>query len=289
MQPDAAGLRVQAPAKINLGLRITGRRPDGYHALWTIFQKISMYDTLVFEPAAEHVLEVQTDTDAVAGGMDNLCHRAVRCLRSATGCTRGIKITIHKAIPAGAGLGGGSSDAAATLRTLNALFELGLSASQLHHIGLQLGADVPFFLHDQPTAQATGIGDILQPVKLQRRLWFLLICPSLHISTAWAYKTFSAQNVLTNVNKNCNLSVSTVDVSDVAQLLVNDFESVVYPRYPEIERIKTALLEVGAWGALLSGSGSSVYGLFTSRAACEEALADHSYLSGHAAHITHSL
>ncbi len=158
---------------------------------------------------------------------------------------RGVAIKLHKRIPAGAGLGGGSSDAAAALDGLNRLFDLGLSLQTLQQHALRLGADVPFFLSPWPTACATGVGEILQQVHLRTELWFVIVFPRFSISTAWAYATYSKDIILTNQRKNIILPNSIDDLAQVRTLLHNDFEQVVIPRHPEIAAIQQSLMQAG--------------------------------------------
>ncbi|MBN2108371.1 MAG: 4-(cytidine 5'-diphospho)-2-C-methyl-D-erythritol kinase [Deltaproteobacteria bacterium] len=265
-------LVIKAPAKVNLCLKIIKKRPDGYHEISTIFQKIGLFDELTLEKSAVPGICLTVNNPAVPSDCTNLVYRAAELLMRRREGVWGINIKLHKRIPAGAGLGGGSSDAAAALQGLNRLFDLGLSLHDLQQHAISLGADVPFFLSPWPTASADGIGEILQQVNLRTELWFIIVFPRFSISTAWAYATYSKDIILTNQQKNSILPNSIDDLAQVLTLLHNDFEQVVIPRHPEIAAIQKSLIQAGAEGALLSGSGSSVFGVFKNREVCDKAV-----------------
>lgn len=265
-------ITVQAPAKINLGLHIVGRRPDGYHEIDTVFQKISLCDTLRITLRGSGI-SLTCSAPEIPSGPENLAHRAAEVLLQHAGTRCGVSIHLEKSIPAGAGLGGGSSDAAAVLRGLSVLLQTGLSHAHLADIGLSLGADVPFFLTDYSTAHATGIGEILRPLHCAVPLWFVVVYPGFSVSTSWAYRSVSKYKLLTNRTKKFSVGDSIVDVQAVCTLLKNDFEEVVIPAHSEIAAVKSALQKAGARGCLLSGSGSSVYGIFETQGACSQAAA----------------
>ncbi len=264
-------LVIRAPAKVNLHLKIIRKRADGYHEISTIFQKVGLFDELTLQKTSAPGISLTVDNPVVPSDSTNLVYRAAELIMGHCGADRGVDIKLHKHIPAGAGLGGGSSDAAATLVGLNRLFDLGLSLQNLQKLALKLGADVPFFLTPWPTACATGVGEILQQAHLYPKLWYVIVFPGFSISTAWAYTTFSQDILLTNQRKNIILSNSIEDLAQVCKLLQNDFELVVIPRHPEIAAIQKGLMQAGASGALLSGSGSSVFGIFENRQDCRKA------------------
>jgi 4-diphosphocytidyl-2-C-methyl-D-erythritol kinase len=266
-------LVISAPAKVNLCLEIIRKRPDGYHEISTIFQKIGLFDEITIKKTAVPGISLTVDSPVVPSDRTNLVYRAAELILSLCGTKRGVAIKLCKRIPAGAGLGGGSSDAAATLDGLNRLFDLGLSLQNLQKLALGLGADVPFFLAPWETARATGIGEILQQAHLGPDLWFVIVFPGFSISTAWAYTIFSKDILLTNQQKNIILPNSIDDLAQVRMLLHNDFEQVVIPRHPQIAAIQQSLMQTGADGALLSGSGSSVFGVFANREVCRKAAA----------------
>jgi 4-diphosphocytidyl-2-C-methyl-D-erythritol kinase len=272
------GLTLKAPAKINLSLKVTGRRADGYHFLETLMQKVSLYDELELRACAGGVHLRCLGESGVPENRGNLVFKAAELFLQATrerrgGSDAGVDITLIKRIPVAAGLGGGSSDAAATLRGLNKLYECGCSAEELATIGLQLGADVPFFLADASAAFATGIGEILRPVEPLCGLSVLLVNPGIPVSTRWVYQTFaltkkenesSLKNSQEGVVETLVLNGSGQTVS-LPTVLVNDLEKVTLSRYPEVGRLKNEVLLNGAAQALMSGSGATVFGLFADR------------------------
>ncbi|MDR2550820.1 MAG: 4-(cytidine 5'-diphospho)-2-C-methyl-D-erythritol kinase [Desulfobulbus sp.] len=272
MQPGR--VTVRAPAKINLFLRIIGRRPDGYHLLSTWMQKVDLCDTIELAVCGEDI-RFSCTGDGVPGDHDNLVYRAADLyLQAVRGrqavSASGVAIELSKYIPVAAGLGGGSSDAAATLRAMNELFGSALAPDELAALGLRLGADVPFFLADCPAALATGIGEILQPVPSLQGYSVVLVNPGFPVSTRWVYQTFA----LTKKEDASNLAnlqecvVDDVRFGDSGAMiqpdapLVNDLETVTVARYPLLERLKGELLRHGAVQALMSGSGPTVFGLF---------------------------
>jgi len=275
MAPSALcnDLTIASPCKVNLHLSIERRRPDGYHELKTLFHRISLQDTVRLQRTRLAGIRVSVSAAGIPDGPENLAARASEFFFRHYPQSGGITISIDKHIPAGAGLGGGSSNAAATLLGLQRLYGLEIAGDRLRSLGASLGADVPFFLADIRSAWATGIGDNIVSVEHTPVLWFLIIYPQVHISTKWAYQTFSRDILLTNSTRNINVNDSFRSLSDACGLMYNDFEQVIFPRYPQVAALKENLLAAGAAGALLSGSGSSVYGVFEDRAACEKARA----------------
>jgi len=282
-------LTLHSPAKINLRLEILGKRNDGYHEIRTIIQKISFYDDVTLKVSTQKGIKVKVDNPAIPADNKNLAYKAAFLLMEDQKISAGVSIHIKKKIPAGAGLGGGSSNAATTLQGLNRIFKLNLKDKYLQQFSMSLGADVPFFLSGSGTALATGIGEKLKPLKLQKKLWFLLILPDFSISTSWAYNTYSRYNILTKRKKNIKIKNSIRTFDGVVSLLLNDFESIVIPLYPEIKTIKNNLIRAGAAGSLLSGSGSSVFGVFSNKEDTKKALTKLPYQAVHKALIVHSL
>jgi 4-diphosphocytidyl-2-C-methyl-D-erythritol kinase len=279
MRPDR--LTLQAPAKINLFLRVTGRRPDGYHLLETLMQKVCLYDVVELAPCAEGI-HLHCSGGEVPAHRDNLVYRAAELFFQATrerrnGSASGVVIRLTKRIPVAAGLGGGSSDAAVTLRGLNELFGCGCRAEELAELGVRLGADVPFFLAETPAALATGIGEVLQPVEPLRGYSVLLVNPGFSVSTRWVYQTFALTKPegAGNLGNSCVGVVGAAAPSGLAQtvlsamVLVNDLETITLASYPEIGRLKDGLLRNGADRALMSGSGPTVFALFAERRSAE--------------------
>ncbi len=246
-------------AKINLGLRILERRTDGYHAIETVFHRIDLHDRLHFEPSAD--ILVASDSRDAPGGEANICFKAAELLRSRLGVLEGVRIVIRKRVPVGAGLGGGSSDAATVLKELPGYWGRTLPEPDLAELAVALGSDVPFFLRTR-SALAKGRGEILQEFDL-RMPYFILVCnPGVHISTAWAY-----QQVRPGIRHSSRslLDIVIEGMSNPSVLrdeLLNDFEPAVFASSPVVARVKQEMLRAGAVYASLSGSGSSVYGLF---------------------------
>jgi 4-diphosphocytidyl-2-C-methyl-D-erythritol kinase len=273
------GLILKAPAKINLSLRVLGRREDGYHLLATRMQKIGLYDELAFRPAAAGI-ELRCSGVDLPLDKGNLVYRAAELFLQANRevlpkSSKGVALTLQKNIPVAAGLGGGSSDAAATLLGLNQLYRSGCTPETLAGLGLQLGADVPFFLDPSPAAMATGIGEVLQPVAPLTDCVILLVNPGFSVSTRWVYQNFA----LTEVGNSDNLKNSQNDVVwsggvDFSEPLVNDLEQVTLGKFPELARLKAEMLEQGARKTLMSGSGPTVFGVFQGQ---QEALAAKAY------------
>jgi 4-diphosphocytidyl-2-C-methyl-D-erythritol kinase len=249
-------LHLQAPAKVNLRLEILKRREDGYHELRTVFQKISLHDTLHFSLKEEKGISIRADHPRLPLGKKNLVHKAAQSIFKVCGYRGGVHIEIEKKIPLAAGLGGGSSNAAATLMALNKLLEIKLSQKELMEIGLGIGADVPFFFL-KGAAIGSGIGDRLRKEKLPS-LWYVLIYPNFEVSTRWAYEHF----VLTNQQFHFNLHRFLKTPEGISRILLNHLEEVVSKRYPQINLMKEWLLSAGALGALMTGSGPTVFGLF---------------------------
>jgi 4-diphosphocytidyl-2-C-methyl-D-erythritol kinase len=259
-----ATLTLPSFAKINWNLRILGKRPDGYHEVRTVLQSVSLRDELTFE-LDEHITLTCTDPE-IPTDSTNLVVRAADALQERAG-TKGAKIELKKTIPTKAGLGGASSNAAVALVALNRLWQLDLSQAELLEIAARLGADVPFFLTGG-TALGTGKGSMITPLSDVERKHLVIISPHASVSTAEAYSALSLP-ALTDSDHDSILAVSQREpVSrdshqwDLNDELVNDFEPVIFEREPEIERAKHALLEAGACGAMLAGSGSSVFGIF---------------------------
>ncbi|HYG08652.1 MAG TPA: 4-(cytidine 5'-diphospho)-2-C-methyl-D-erythritol kinase [Pyrinomonadaceae bacterium] len=250
-------------AKINLTLRVHGRRADGYHEIETVFQTVTLHDRLTFEAQDDARLELVCDAPGVPCDESNLVHRAGIALRERYGAGRGARVSLEKRIPAGGGLGGGSSNAAVALVGLARLWKIEADRHALAEIGVSLGADVPFFLTGG-TALGTGRGTDIHALADVPPKQLLLITPRVRVSTAEAYKSLNA-HALTKAVSPVNLTVSRAQAEISGSLhaaLSNDFEPVVYRLYPEIERARDALMAAGASGALLSGSGASVFGLF---------------------------
>ena len=258
-------LRLKSPAKVNLRLEILRRREDGYHELRTILQKISLCDTLSVSLKKEKGISISTDHPRLPIGRGNLVYRAAQMILKKSEYKGGLHIDIRKEIPLGGGLGGGSSNAAATLKGLDQLLEIGLPTKELMKMGLGIGADVPFFFLDG-AAIAAGVGERLKKIELPD-LSYVLINPNFEVSTRWAYQNF----ILTKRHFHFNLQGFVKTPEGISRLLWNDLEGVVSHKYPQIEGMKKMLLSAGALGALMTGSGPTVFGLFSGKREAEKA------------------
>ena len=270
-------LVLESPAKINLRLEILRKREDGYHELKTIFQKISLQDTLHFSLKEGKGISITTSDPRLPVGKTNLIYRATQSISKRSNYSGGVAVEIEKRIPLGAGLGGGSSNAATTLKGLNQLLETKLSQKELMELGLEIGADVPFFFF-KGAALGSGIGERLKKIELPN-LWFVLIYPNFEVSTQWAYQNFDKRfsgptlskqqpssrkaKGLTNQQFHINLDKFLKTHKGVSQILLNHLEAVVSKEYPQIDVMKKMLFSAGATGALMTGSGPTVFGLFT--------------------------
>jgi 4-diphosphocytidyl-2-C-methyl-D-erythritol kinase len=242
--------------KINLGLHITGKRTDGYHDLETIFYPVKLKDVLEIIPSEKFAFDVSgLKIDGTTD--DNLCVKAFHLLKKDFPSLPDIKIWLHKHIPMGAGLGGGSADGAFALKLLNEKFHLNLSTHQLIGYASQLGSDCPFFIIDKPCF-ATSRGEILETIDLDLSSYvFVIVCPTVHISTAWAFSQISPQRSLNNIKE-----IILQPIERWKYALVNDFEKPVLAKYPEMKKIKEDLYKLGALYASMTGSGSAFYGIF---------------------------
>lgn len=253
-------IKQKAPAKVNFGLRILSKRKDSFHNLETIFCPVKLYDeiSLDVKAASKGSISVKTNAGSSLEGKNNICYRAAEMFLEEFKIEGSYKIAIRikKNIPHGAGLGGGSSDAAAILKILARYFRIS-KTSKLQKLALALGSDVPFFLLGKP-AYATGRGEKLASLPgFKVRGKILLVNPGIHISTPWAFKELNLQKSKRAILR----SVKKYDPAD-SRLLINDFELVVFRKYPEIEKLKLEMLALGAEYSLMSGSGSTVYGVF---------------------------
>jgi len=258
-------LRLKSPAKVNLRLEILRRREDGYHEVRTILQKISLSDTLSVSLKKEKGISISTDHPRLPIARGNLVYRVAQMILKKSEYKGGLHIDIRKEIPLGAGLGGGSSNAAATLKALDQLLEIGLPTKELMKMGLGIGADVPFFFLDG-AAIAAGVGERLRKIELPD-LSYVLINPNFEVSTRWAYQNF----ILTKRHFHFNLQGLVKTPEGISRLLWNDLEGVVSHKYPQIEEMKKMLLSAGALGALMTGSGPTVFGVFSGKREAEKA------------------
>ena len=266
---ERSSLNIRAAAKVNLGLEVLGKRADGYHELSTILMAVDLSDHLRLETAPKEI-SLRVPRGAVPEDQTNLAWRAALLLKEALGVERGVRITLRKTIPVAAGLGGGSSDAAALLAGLNRLWGLKKDVEFLRGLAVRLGMDVPFFLSGG-TALATGRGEKLAPVRGAPTLTLVLVNPNFPLSTREVYQMVpeSLRGDGSRIRELLE-ALRTGDLREVGKRLYNTLESVVEPRYPVIGEIKEALLGAGALGAALSGSGPTVFGIARSLAHAQE-------------------
>ena len=247
---------VNSPAKINLGLNLFGKRNDGFHNLETIFYPLKLADKIHISKTDDFIFT--TNNSSLSSGTSNLVIKVKDLLENFTKEKINCNIYLEKNIPIGAGLGGGSSNAAVTLKALNKLFNLNLSNKTLLELALTLGSDIPFFLNPVPSF-ATSRGEILKEISLKLKGYLLLVYPGVHISTKWAFENCIPKNNKIQVQRIIKKMSLDDDFSD---LLTNDFEEIVFAEYPQIKEIKERLIEMGAYFTLMTGTGSSVYGIF---------------------------
>lgn len=255
-------IKTKAPAKLNIFLKITGKRHDGYHELVSVMVPVSLFDYLEFTLSQKPGIRLSCQGLFIPDGEDNLVQKAAKAFFFNTGIDQGIKIEILKNIPVAAGLGGGSSDAAATLMALNEMSGFPLSEAEMEKIALSLGADVPFFLKGVPCL-AKGIGEDLSPFENLPRFWYLIVKPPFDVSTAWVYARLKLE--LTEKKHDYIINYLKKEPFEVIRHLENDLERVTIAHFSAIDSIKKSLLNAGAEGALMSGSGSSVFGVFNSK------------------------
>jgi len=257
-------VRVDARCKINLGLEVVSRRPDGYHEIDTVFQTVSLADVLELEPLPPGEIRLDVVTGCAPAGHANLAWRAAEALAAATGAP-GVSIRLEKHIPVAAGLGGGSADAAAVIGGMNALYGLGLPAEALRTVGLAVGSDVPFLIGGG-TARGRGRGEKLEALTPLHGVWFVLVTPPAEVSAREAYAR--ARIGLTGRSGFTKLICSAIQDRDpgaLARALQNDLEPGVVDLCPEVGRLEASLRERGAMGVVMSGSGPTVVGLMRSR------------------------
>ncbi|MFA5150200.1 MAG: 4-(cytidine 5'-diphospho)-2-C-methyl-D-erythritol kinase [Candidatus Omnitrophota bacterium] len=269
-------------AKVNLFLEIINKRPDNYHNLNTFFERISLRDKIILKTRRDNLIKIYCSDPHVPLGKSNLCWQAAKLLQDKSKIKKGLDIKITKHIPVGAGLGGGSSNAASILSALNKLWRLGLSKNRLAALGAQLGSDVPFFIYDTPFAQGQGRGEKIHLLKKLNRvkLWHILVVPEIHVSTPRIYKRWDAClpagrafSGLTKPASNVKIIISKLTKKNLLfepSLLFNSLEPVTLKLYPEVRRIKEKLKRLGLKNILMSGSGGTVFAIIPS---AEEAAA----------------
>ena len=255
-------LKFKTPAKVNLGLHVHGKREDGFHELETIFQMVSLFDDVELELLSSGI-KLECDTPGIPTDDTNLVCKAALLLRKSYQVEgKGVSIRLKKKIPFGAGLGGGSGNAAGVLMGLNRLWDLNIEREKLFTLAAELGSDVPFFL-TSPCALGKGRGERLKVLEPCSKFQVLLVFPGFPIATSWVYQNLRLKltkrpNNISILRKNLSLS----DITSLGSQLYNDLESVVIQKFPEVKVVKDELWAWGALGVLLSGSGSTVFGIF---------------------------
>ena len=255
-------LKFKTPAKVNLGLHVHGKREDGFHELETIFQMVSLFDDVELELLSSGI-KLECDTPGIPTDDTNLVCKAALLLRKSYQVEgKGVSIRLKKKIPFGAGLGGGSGNAAGVLMGLNRLWDLNIEREKLFTLAAELGSDVPFFL-TSPCALGKGRGERLKVLEPCSKFQVLLVFPGFPIATSWVYQNLRLKltkrpNNISILRKNLSLS----DITSLGSQLYNDLESVVFQKFPEVKVVKDELWAWGALGVLLSGSGSAVFGIF---------------------------
>ncbi len=265
-------ITVEGNAKINLTLDILGKRPDGFHEVAMVMQSISLHDTLAFSKIPKGI-ELTIDVPGLEANEKNLAWRAAALLLKEKNVRGGVHIDLKKRIPIAAGLAGGSADAAAALRGVNALYGLGLTLTELCAYGARLGSDIPFCLMGG-TMLATGRGEVLKELPAVPSFWVVLMKPKISVSTAWAYQNYDAHGAEKHPENTAVCEkIAAQDRKGIASLLCNVLESVTIKKYPVIAEYKDWLIEKGALASMMSGSGPTVFGLFEDKTAAEEAAA----------------
>ena len=258
-------MRLQAFAKINLGLDVLGKREDGYHEVRMIMQTIRMYDQLDMRKSVEPGIHLTTNKKYIPVDENNLVWRAAKLMMDTCGIIEGVSIHLHKVIPVAAGMAGGSSDAAATLVGMNRLFHCGLSKEKLMELGVQIGADVPYCVL-RGTALAEGIGEKLTVLPPMPDCWILIGKPGISVSTKYVYTTLDLNTDTVHPDiDGMKKALEDGNLYGITERMGNVLQDVTIPAYPEVERIKEQMKTLGAVNAMMSGSGPTVFGIFDQR------------------------
>ena len=264
-------LELQAYGKINLGLDVLRKREDGYHEVKMIMQTVKLHDTLYFESVEEDVIILSTNADGLPVNEDNLIYRACQMLKTEYKITDGIRIFLDKQLPVAAGMAGGSADAAAALIGMNRIFDIGLSKDKLMEYGVKLGADVPYCIL-QGTALSEGIGEKLTALSPMPECVLLLAKPPIDVSTKMVYENLHANELSRHPDIDGMIeALSHQDLQGITKRMENVLETVTVTRYPVISEIKNCMTDMGAMQSLMSGSGPTVFGIFTEKETAEKA------------------
>lgn len=264
-------LTIHAHAKINLGLDVIGKLENGYHELKMIMQTLNLYDKLTFSRREDSNIILTSNLSSLPCNDNNLIIKAAKLMTERFHLTQGVDIKLSKHIPIAAGMAGGSSDAAVTLKAMNELFDLGLSLKELMDLGVTLGADIPYCLLEG-TALSEGIGEILTPLPAMPKCNILIVKPNVNVSTKFVYQNLKLTNE--TIHPDIDGMVDAIkqnDLSGILSRLGNVLETVTIPKCPKVAEIKSEMLELDALGSLMSGSGSTVFGIFPNHATAKAA------------------
>lgn len=259
-----SSLSLKSHAKVNLFLEVLGKRSDGYHEIESLIQEISLCDNILLEDRLRGITILCPNKKVnIPSNHNNLAYKAANLLIAKFSIKKGISITIDKKIPVGSGLGGGSSNAASVLKGLNQLWNIGLKNAQLQELGAEIGSDVPFFINGK-TALVKGRGAKIHTCFTMPKIWLVLAIPNVSVSTKWAYRRLDGE-LTKNMNSVKLPRLKKLQVKDIMNNLFNRLEGVVFKEYPLIKAIKEKMIACGASGALMSGTGSAVFGIALSK------------------------
>ena len=261
-------LTIKTPAKINFGLNIISKRLDGFHNIETIFYPVNLFDEIIIRE--DKSFSFKTDDIQLKSENSNSIIKAKDLFSEYTGIKITASVTLNKFIPMGAGMGGGSSDCAAALRGFNKFYDAGLSNEELSILALRIGSDAPFFIDPKPKF-ASSKGEVFEPLSFVIRKPILIVNPRIHVSTPWAYNRIKPIIPIYSLRIIDHLLIDSFN--EVKNLVTNDFESIVFPEYPEIGKIKEKLFDLGAELSLMTGSGSTVFGIFPDQTSAMSAAA----------------
>lgn len=264
-------LKIRAYGKINLGLDVIGKRPNGYHDVRMIMQTVRLFDQVILTKQEEPGITVETNLPFLPIDENNLVYKAAKLMIDRYHISSGIHITLKKYIPVSAGMAGGSSDCAATLYGMNRLFDLKLPRKKLMELGVTLGADVPYCLM-RGTALSEGIGEVLTPLPPMPDCYILIGKPQINVSTKFVYENLKLHDEIKHPDIDGMVeALKQGNLSGISSRLGNVLESVTIPEYPAIQKIKDRMIELGAMNALMSGSGPTVFGIFQEKEKAETA------------------
>lgn len=266
-------IRQKAYAKVNIGLDVLRRRPDGYHELKMIMQTVDIFDDLTFEREREPGIRLRIEGADLPADENNLVYKAAALMMEERQIKEGVAITVTKRIPIAAGMAGGSADAAAAMRGLNALFEMGYATEALRELGVRLGADIPYCITGG-TMLSEGIGEVLTPLPAPPECYLVVAKPDMDVSTAFVYQNLRADSLPFHPDIDGMVkALAAGDLGGITDRMGNVLETVTVPAYPVIDRIKTRMRELGAENALMSGSGPTVFGIYKEQETAKKAAA----------------